>query len=73
MVYRYPTGGGFVVWSEIPSSLIVYSIIVRIDHGFTYARQTSLCFREGLLLYALTGGSGKIRLNIYPVHAQGEK
>ena len=41
--------------------------------GFTYARQTSLCFREGLLLYALTGGSGKIWLNIYPVHAQGEK
>ena len=26
--------------------------------------QTSLCFREGLFLYAITGGSGKIQLSV---------
>ena len=30
---------------------------------FSFAR-TSLCHRDGLFLYAITGGSGKIWLNV---------
>ena len=31
--------------------------------GFSLAR-TNFCFREGLFLYAITGGSGKIDLSV---------
>ena len=31
--------------------------------GFSLAR-TSLCFKEGLFVNAITGGSGKIRFNV---------
>ena len=62
-MYGYSVSGECVVcvcvlWFGCVSSSSVVSAI-----GFSLAR-TDFCFREGLFLYAITGGSGKIDLSV---------
>ena len=63
MVCGYPTGNGRVVWSDSFRSNCVFPGWVGSSMDFNLAR-TSLCFKEGLFLYAITGGSGKIWFSV---------
>ena len=63
MVCGYPTGKGCVVCSGLLAFGCVLSTWMLSSVGFSFAR-TSLCRRDGLFLYAITGGSGKIWLNV---------
>ena len=63
MVCGYPTGNGCVVCSDLLTSDCVIFAWVVSSTGFNFA-QTNLCCRGGLFLYAITGGSGKIRFRI---------
>ena len=58
-MYGYPTNGCCVVCLGALKSDGVSPNWVVSSVGLSLAR-TSLCFREGLFLYAITGGSGKI-------------
>ena len=58
MVCGFPTGNGRVVCSDLLASDCVLSTWVVSSMGFSFAR-TSLCRRDGLFLYVITGGSGK--------------
>ena len=62
MVFGYPTGNGCVVCSDLLTSDCVLFAWVVSSIGFNFAR-TNLCRRDGLFLYAITGGSGKIRFS----------
>ena len=53
-----------IVWCvRVYWHLVVLSTWVLSSIGFSFAR-TSLCRRDGLFLYAITWGSGKIWLNV---------
>ena len=60
MVCGYPTGKDCVVCS---GSLAFGCVLSTWVLSSSFAR-TSLCCRDGLFLYAITGGSGKIWLNV---------
>ena len=63
MVCGYPTGKDCVICSGSLAFGCVLSTWVLSSMCFSFAR-TSLCRRDGLFLYAITGGSGKMWLNI---------
>ena len=60
MVYGYSIDGACVVCLGVSESDCVSSDWVFFSIGFSLAL-TSLCFRDELFLYTITGGSGKIR------------
>ena len=60
MVYGYSGGSCSTSWMWRVS---LGSGCICSFSGLSFAL-TSLCFREGLFLYAMTGGSGKIPLNV---------
>ena len=62
MVHGYSIEGACVVCLGISESVCVSSDWVFFSIGFSLAL-SSLCFRDGLFLYAITRGSGKIRFN----------
>ena len=63
IVCGYPTGKDCVVCSGSLAFGCVLSTWVLSSIGVSCA-QTSLCRRDGLFMYVITGGSGKIWLNV---------
>ena len=63
MLCGYSAGSGCVVCADSLGFSCVFPDWVGSSMDFSLAR-TSLCFREGWFLYAITGGSGKMRFSI---------